>query len=121
MQFDLIAVPTSSRRLDCMNCLPFEPELSSDDETDGTHRMLLDDTQLELRRYVAGRAALMLREWVNRSLINCTGKGQPLHQGQHHPMQQVWVPTGWAAALQDRTWVGDPSPTSVSGMLLWPR
>jgi len=69
-------------------CLPFEPGLSSDDETGSTHRMLLDDTQLELRLCAARRAALMLREWVNRTLTNCTGKSQSLCQGQHHSMQK---------------------------------
>lgn len=69
-------------------CLLLQPGLSSDDEADGTHRKLLDDTQQELRCSAAGWAALSQGEWVNRNCINCTGKSWSLLQKQHYPMEQ---------------------------------
>lgn len=81
--------PTLSRRFDSMNlCLLLQLWLSSDDETDSTHRKLLNDIQLELRCYAAGQATLMLGEWVGRNLIKCTGKGWCLPQEQRYPMEQ---------------------------------
>ena len=99
--------------------LPFQPGLSSDDETDGTHRKLLDNTQLELRHYCC-------REGCPHIEGMSQDEPRQLHRQRPVPAQGTASPHaarkfGLPQAGQQLCKIGNPGPTLVSGVLLWQR
>lgn len=99
-------------------CLLLHPQLSSDDEADGTHRKLLGDTQQELRHCAAGWAALMLGEWSTRTSSTAQVKAGPAPETElsHGTRDFGLLPAG-----QQICKTGNPSTASASGGLLWQR
>lgn len=122
VQSDLIAVPTSSRRLDCMIiCFPFKPGLSSNDETGGTHRMLLMTPTWSSGTIMQWGLWCFYGSGSTEASSTTEAKASPAPGiASPHAARSLGC-RGLGSSFARLTWVGDTSPTLVSCMLLWRR